>query len=228
MYTHIPPNQSNLTIGILAKNGVVIAAEKKTVDKLLVKPKVSEKLVIIDDHVAVGIAGLASDANVLVSYLRQTAQVHRKTYQEPIPIHTLIEKVCNLKQGYTQFGGRRPFGVGFLFAGYDEEKGFQLYRSDPSGNYGGWFATAIGANNRAATAILKTDYQEECSVDEALQLAVKVLVKTMDVSKPDQDNMEFSVIKFDEATGALVVQGNTDVSDILAQLEAEEAAEADA
>ena len=53
-------------------------------------------------------------------------------------------------QAYTQFGGLRPFGVSFLFTGWDEHHGFQLYQSDPSGNYGGWKATAIGANNQAS------------------------------------------------------------------------------
>ena len=33
---------------------------------------------------------------------------------------------------------------GFWFAGWDKNFGFQLYQSDPSGNYGGWKATAIG------------------------------------------------------------------------------------
>jgi 20S proteasome alpha/beta subunit len=31
------------------------------------------------------------------------------------------------------------------FSGWDKNFGFQLYQSDPSGNYGGWKATAIGA-----------------------------------------------------------------------------------
>lgn len=30
--------------------------------------------------------------------------------------------------------GMRPFGVGFLYAGWDTHFGFQLYNSDPSGN----------------------------------------------------------------------------------------------
>ena len=37
--------------------------------------------------------------------------------------------------------GLRPFGVSFLYAGWDIHHGFQLYHSDPSGNYGGWKAT---------------------------------------------------------------------------------------
>lgn len=37
----------------------------------------------------------------------------------------------------------------------DKQRGFQLYQSDPSGNYGGWKATAIGANHQAATNVLQ-------------------------------------------------------------------------
>jgi len=84
--------------------------------------------------------------------------------------------------GYTQFGGLRPFGVSFLYAGWDRHYGFQLYMSDPSGNYGGWRATCIGANNQAAQSILKSSFETNDNLDiqKALALAVKVLSKTMD------------------------------------------------
>ena len=70
-------------------------------------------------------------------------------YNEDIPVEQLVQNLCNLKQGYTQYGGKakfhmfifiqglRPFGVSFLFAGWDQTHGFQLYHSDPSGNYSG-------------------------------------------------------------------------------------------
>ncbi|KAJ3098236.1 hypothetical protein HK100_005143, partial [Physocladia obscura] len=52
---------------------------------------------------------------------------------------------------------------------------YQLYHSDPSGNYSGWKATCIGANTANATALL-----ENCPSKEAISLAVKVFAKTMD------------------------------------------------
>jgi len=61
-----------------------------------------------------------------------------------MPIEQIVKHVCDYKQSYTQFGGLRPFGVAFLFAGYDTHYGFQLYQSDPSGNFSGWKATVIG------------------------------------------------------------------------------------
>jgi 20S proteasome subunit alpha 3 len=114
--------------------------------------------------------------------------------QEPIPVEQLVQSLCDTKQGYTQFGGLRPFGVSFLFAGWDRNYGFQLYVSDPSGNYGGWKAAAIGANNQAAQSMLKQDYKEDISREEAVKLALKVLSKTMDSTSLTAEKLELAEI----------------------------------
>jgi len=192
-------SQAGSAVGILASDGVVLAAEKRITSKLLDIRKTTEKMYKIDDHCAVAVAGITSDANILLNYARLEAQRYTYGYQENIPIEQLLMRVCDLKQGYTQFGGLRPFGVSFLFAGWDEHFGFQLYQSDPSGNYGGWKAKAIGANNQAAQSILKTDYKiGETSLDEALILAVKVLSKTMDTTSPTPDKLEFATVTKDK------------------------------
>ena len=51
---------------------------------------------------------------------------------------------------------------------------FQLYQSDPSGNYSGWKATAIGANHQGATNILKQEYKDDITLEEAIKLIIKV------------------------------------------------------
>ena len=129
------------------------------------------------------VAGMTADANILINYARQAAQRYLLTYNEDIPCEQLVRRLCDLKQGYTQHGGLRPFGVSFIYAGYDPQRQFQLYQSNPSGNYGGWKATSVGANNASAQSLLKQDYKEECDLKEACGLAVKVLSKTMDSTK---------------------------------------------
>ena len=74
-----------------------------------------------------------------------------------------------------------------MFAGWDRHYGFQLYQSDPSGNYGGWRATAIGANNQAAQSILKSDWKEDMSMDDTMALVIKVLSKTLDSTTLDSE-----------------------------------------
>lgn len=39
--------------------------------------------------------------------------------------------------------------------GWDAHYGFQLYQSDPSGNYCGWKATCIGTNSAVCFPIFK-------------------------------------------------------------------------
>jgi len=157
----------------------------------------------LDDHVACAVAGITADANILINYARLSAQRYTFGFQEPIPMEYLVQQVCDLKHGYTQYGGLRPFGVAFLYAGWDQHYGFQLYQSDPSGNYGGWKATAIGANSQAAQSILKQDWKPDLKLQDAVKLAIKVLSKTMDSTTLTPDKLDFSILSKDK-TGKIV------------------------
>ena len=78
-------------------------------------------------------AGLTSDANLLTNELRLIGQRYKYSYGESIPCEQLVSWLCDIKQLYTQSGGKRPFGVSILYMGWDKHYGFQLYQSDPSG-----------------------------------------------------------------------------------------------
>ena len=166
--------------------------------KLLDTEAFPEKLYRIDDHVICGVAGITSDANTLLEYATKYALSYTYSYAEPIPVEQLVQKLCDLKQSYTQTGGLRPFGVGFLYAGWDKRDGFQLYNSDPSGNYGRWKATCIGSKNQTAQSSLKQDYNEEMTLKEATTLALKVFVKTMEKSSLAGDKIELMTLEKDE------------------------------
>mmetsp|Transcript_3960 Transcript_3960/g.11517 ORF Transcript_3960/g.11517 Transcript_3960/m.11517 type:complete len:258 (-) Transcript_3960:750-1523(-) len=195
-------------LGVLAKDGVVLAAEKKITSKLLDTTAVGvrrEKMYKLDDHVACAVAGITADANILINSCRLAAQQYTFQYQEPIPVEQLVKLLCDQKQGYTQYGGLRPFGVSLLYAGWDAINGFQLYQSNPSGNYDGWKATSIGAHHSAAENILKQDYTDDIVLEDAVKLVIKVLSKTMDSTTLTTDKVELATITRDEADGGRVV-----------------------
>ena len=183
--------QGSACLGIVGSKYVVLAALKRSPHDLAAYQK---KLLKIDDHVGVAVAGINSDANILINSARLSAQRYLMTYQEPVPMEQLVQTLCDQKQGYTQYGGLRPFGVSFLFGGWDKNGGFQLYQSDPSGNYAGWMAAAIGANATAAQAILKTEYKEGMSIEDARRLATKVLKQTMDSTKLEAEKVEMAEV----------------------------------
>ncbi|RYC63879.1 hypothetical protein CHU98_g2347 [Xylaria longipes] len=187
-------SHAGTAIGILAKDGIVLAAERKVTSKLLEQDTSAEKLYILNDNMICAVAGMTSDANILINYARQAAQRYLLTYNEDIPCEQLVRRLCDLKQGYTQHGGLRPFGVSFIYAGWDPQRQFQLYLSNPSGNYGGWKATSAGANKASADSLLKQDYKEDCTLKEACGMAVKVLSKTMDSTKLSSEKIEFATV----------------------------------
>jgi 20S proteasome subunit alpha 3 len=89
--------------------------------------------------------------------------------------------------------GLRPFGVSFLYAGYDPHYQFQLYHSDPSGNYSGWKATCIGANSGTAQSLLKQEYKDGISVEEAVGLVLRVMSKTMDSTTLGSEKRKYPI-----------------------------------
>ncbi|CAK4031249.1 proteasome subunit alpha type-3 [Lecanosticta acicola] len=187
-------SHAGTALGILATDGIVLAAERKVTSKLLEQDTSAEKLYVLNDNMITAVAGMTADANILINYARTAAQRYLLTYNADIPCEQLVRRLCDLKQGYTQHGGLRPFGVSFIYAGWDNQRQFQLYQSNPSGNYTGWKATSVGANNASAQSLLKQDYNEECNLKQACELAVKVLSKTMDSTKLSSEKIEFATV----------------------------------
>merc|ERR1712203_924993 len=76
---------------------------------------------------------------------------------------------------------------------------FQLYHTDPSGNFSGWKAYAIGTNNNNAQQIMRQDWKPDMKLQEALELTAKVLTKTMDTATPNAEKLEFGVVEKTES-----------------------------
>jgi hypothetical protein len=66
--------------------------------------------VLCDSNVIGGVAGITADANSLVNFARTAAQRHLLQYNEDIPVELLAQRLCDMKQGYTQYGGTFPLG----------------------------------------------------------------------------------------------------------------------
>jgi 20S proteasome subunit alpha 3 len=98
-------SHAGTALGILTKEGIVLAAEKKTSSKLLDQVASHEKLYKLNENTAVAVAGLTADANNLIQYCRNQAAGYSLVYNEPIPIEQLVQRLCDMKQGYTQYGG---------------------------------------------------------------------------------------------------------------------------
>lgn len=211
-------------LGILANDGILLAAERRNTNKLLDEVFFSEKIYKLNEDMVCSVAGITSDANVLTNELRMIAQRYLLQYGESIPCEQLVSWLCDVKQAYTQYGGKRPFGVSILYMGWDKHYGYQLYQSDPSGNYGGWKATCIGNNSAAAVSSLKQEYKEgEMTLKDAEALAVKVLSKTLDMTKLTAEKIELATLTRQDGKTTTRILPAKEVESLIAAYEKTEA-----
>lgn len=103
--------QGSAVVGIVSKTHAVLVAVKRNAEEL---SSYQKKIIGIDEHVGVALAGLASDARVLSNFMKQQSLSSRLTYGRAIPIERLVSSIGDRAQTNTQHYGKRPYGVGCL------------------------------------------------------------------------------------------------------------------
>jgi proteasome alpha subunit len=165
-------------VGVSSLEGVVLAANE-TPESRLEDPEYFRKIFQLDEHVGAAIAGLSSDARVLINQSRLFCQSNRLLYDEPVDIEVLTRRIGDQSQIYTQHAGVRPFGVSMIIAGVDGSGG-RIFTADPSGSYRGYYATSVGRNSDDANKFLEETYKNDVSLEGAINLAVDTIKKASD------------------------------------------------
>lgn len=167
-----------------------------------------KKLIGIDTHLAVALAGLASDARVLSNFMKQQSLSSRLSYGRPIPIERIVNQIGDRAQTSTQHYGKRPYGVGLLVAGVDD-LGPHLFEFSPSGMTQEMLACAIGARSQMARTYLERhlDSFADCSRNELIKHGLLALKESLAQDKElTVDNTSLAVIGVRQKDGRRVVE----------------------
>ena len=194
-YAKKTERQVSTAIGIACSDGVLLVADKRIVDSLVV-PESVEKIWQIDSHIGATASGILSDARVLIDRAQLKAQQHKVTYDSDIDTLSIVKDICDLKQICTQSGGLRPFGVSVLIAGIDDHTP-KVFETDPIGIYFQYKATAIGEGEVEVDEILHNEWKPEITIEDALKLSLKALRKVLGENY-NVERIESAYIKIDE------------------------------
>ena len=184
------------SIGMVCVDGVFIIADRRNEDKLIVKQS-ANKVIEVDRHIVMSTAGITSDARVLIERAQVLAQQHRVTYDSPVEPESVIKDLSNMKQQFTQYGGARPFGVSIMLAGINGKKP-ELFTSDVTGNYFGYYANSIGENDDKIKEKLREKYKKDLTMKKGVKLALDIF-KELQNNKFDINRFEVSYIDSTEA-----------------------------
>ena len=163
------------TIGIVCKDGVVLAADKRATAGNMIVDKRAEKVHVISDNFAVTIAGTVSDAQLVIKLIRAELKLKEvRTYKTPT-----AKEAANLLGGILYGNLRRPSmfpGIAHFLLGGKDTEGVHLYDLFPDGS-----VTKIrdyvssGSGSVFAYGVLETQYKADMLTSEAVKLAVKAV-----------------------------------------------------
>lgn len=159
------------TVGLVCKEAAVVAAEKKSTLGYLVGSKETEKILQLDDHVAMTIAGVSGDAQTLARYLRAELRLFELQNNRKIPVKAAATLLANILQGSKFY----PYFVQLIIAGYDQA-GPGIFSLDPVGGTEEekkFFST--GSGSPIALGVLEDGFKEGLSADEGVKLALRAI-----------------------------------------------------
>ncbi len=155
------------TLGMLCKDCVVVAADKKATMGYLIANKESLKIQTLDDHIVMTVAGSLGDAQTLAKYLKAELKLFKLANGRNISVKGAASLLSNILQNNKFY----PYFVQLIIAGYDDN-GPSMFTLDAIGSCEEekkFFST--GSGSPMALGVLEDNFKENLSIEEAKKLA---------------------------------------------------------
>ncbi len=167
------------TVGIVCKDGLVLAADRRATAGYLIADKRAEKILKLTDKMALTLAGSVSDAQLLIKIIKAEITLKRlRTDREPN-----VKETANMLSGMI-YANIRKFslipGISHFILGGADKTGFHMYDLFADGSLTDCpDYISSGSGSVMAYGVLDTLYTKEMTVKEGTQLAIKAVSAAM-------------------------------------------------
>jgi proteasome beta subunit len=185
------------TVAIIAKDSIVLAADKRATAGNFIAGKKVDKILPVDEKMALTTAGSVSDIQLLVKIIKAELAL-RKLRNGRV---NSVKEAANLVAGMVYSNIRRfttiPGIVHFLFAGYDAD-GAHLYDIYPDGSISEIDDfVASGSGGTFAFGVFDAQYKKDMTQEQAVDLAVKGINSALQRDSASGDGIDVVVVNKD-------------------------------
>lgn len=180
------------TVGIVCKDGVVLASEKRVSYGNLVLSHAGKKVFRITPNIGAACAGLVSDMQILVREVGAYANLFRLEVNRPITVRAVAKLMSNLLFSRRLF----PLITQTVVGGVDDD-GPSLYVLDVLGSNIPDNYTAVGSGAEMAMGVLEESYKEDLTVEDGKELAKRAIKSAISRDAMSGDGIDLLVITKD-------------------------------
>jgi len=181
------------TIGIVCKDGVVLATERRATAGNVISNKQTQKLFKVDQNIGITIAGLVGDAQVLARYLKAEVSLYRLRRSASLSAEGAATLLANILNGNRFY----PYYAWLILGGIDG-KGGHVFSVDPAGGCIEDKFVSVGSGSNFAYGILEEGYSRDVSTSDAVDLALRGLTAAMKRDSASGDGYLVHVISAKE------------------------------
>lgn len=164
-------------VGILCKEGAVLSSDKRASKGFFIGSKITQKILRVDDTLAVAIAGQVSDAEYLVNAVRAERALVTLQRGYPLTVKETTKLISNV--AYQGMKSYQPYFAEFIVAGIDA-LGAHVYVTDMSGAVSAENFVSSGSGSPIAYGVLESIYREDMTLEQAKQLGTNAVKAAME------------------------------------------------
>lgn len=181
------------TVGLVCRDGVVLATEKRATMGNLIASRTAKKIYQVADRIAMTTAGSVGDAQFLARIIRVEASLYEIKRERKPTVRAIATLTSNLLNSYRYY----PYFVQLLIGGVDEE-GARIFSIDPIGGaIEERDIVATGSGSFTAYGVLEDRFTPETTTNEAVELAVRAIMSAMKRDSASGDGID--VVKITES-----------------------------
>ncbi len=182
------------TVGILCKDGVVLAADMRATMGTLIANKSTEKILPVQPHIAITTAGMVGDNQALARMMKVNCSLYEKQRKKRISVEAASTLLANILQETKYF----PYWVEIIMGGYDD-KGPALYEIDAGGGKLKENFISTGSGSPVAYGVLEEALRnkKEILLKDALPVAAKAVWAAMQRDSASGERVNIAVIDKD-------------------------------
>jgi len=158
------------TVGIVCKDGVILAAERRVTYGYFVMSKSGKKVFKIADKIGAACAGIVADMQILTREVGAYLNLYTYEREQSVTVHTAAKLMGSMLFERRYF----PYIAQTIVGGIDEG-GARLFVLDPLGSVIEDKFTAVGSGSEIAMGLLETEFKEGMSIEEGKGLARKAV-----------------------------------------------------
>jgi proteasome beta subunit len=162
------------TLGILCKDCIVLAADRRVTAGSLIVSKKYQKIVPLNDRMALTIAGTVSEIQLLIKYIKAELKLKEIRTARTSTIKEAANLIAGMVYGAIRNYSTIPGIAHFLFAGVDKE--LHLYDLSPDGSINEVDDyVSSGSGSVFVYGVLESMYKQDMTQEEGVALAVKAI-----------------------------------------------------